>query len=58
MVTTRDVFWMKELYFTQPNESLFDIESTLIDTEAKDVEDVIRINDGSEILETEDRRPK
>ena len=49
VVTTCDVIWMKWMYFTYSKDALFDVESIPLDTDAKDVEDVIGANDGSEI---------
>ena len=51
VVKTCDVIWMKQMYFTQPKDAVFDVESIPLDTDAKDVEDVIGTNDGSEIEE-------
>ncbi len=42
---------MKQMYFSWPKDAVFDVESIPLDTDAKDVEDVIGINDGSEIEE-------
>ncbi len=41
VVTTCDVIWMKWMYFTYSKDALFDVESIPLDTDAKDVEDVI-----------------
>ncbi len=49
VVTTHDVIWMKHMYYTWPKDAVFCIKSTPLDTDAKDVEDVIETNDDSEI---------
>ena len=51
VVTTRDVIWMKRMYYTRPTDAVFDVDSTPLDADAKDVEDVIETNDGSNVEE-------
>ncbi len=48
VVTTRDVIWMKRMYYTHPANAVFNVNSTPLDVDAKDVEDVVETNDGSD----------
>jgi hypothetical protein len=50
VATTGDVVRMKRMYYDHPKDAFFDIESSPLDTEAKDVDDVIGINDGTAIV--------
>ena len=48
VVTTRDVIWMKMMHYTHPANAVFNVNSTPLDVDAKDVEDVVETNDGSD----------
>ena len=39
---------MKRMYYTHPADAVFYVDSTPLDADAKDVEDVIETNDGSD----------
>ena len=51
VVTTRDVIWMKRIYYTRRADAVFNVDSTPLDADAKDVEDIIESNDGSNVEE-------
>ena len=55
-VVIADAIWLKWMYFTQPKDAIFDVKSTPPYTDAKDVEDVIGTNDGSDIEEVKDNK--
>jgi len=35
VVTTRDVIWMKRMYYTRPADAVFDVDSTPLDADAR-----------------------
>ena len=49
VATTQEVIWMNRMYYDQPKDAFFDIKSSPLDAEAKDVDEVIETNDGSMI---------
>ena len=51
VVTTRDVIWMKRMYYERPKDEFIDIGSSPLDTEAKDADDATRSNDSSTTVE-------
>jgi hypothetical protein len=52
-VTTRDVIWIKRMYYVRPKDVFFDIKYSPLETEVKDAEEVIKLNDGTVIKDSE-----